>query len=766
MFEREAGGPQGGRQQHRRGGTAAGCLPSPVSKGLLALGCAAVALAISVQAFAQGNLPPLKVETATPKKAKAKAKAAPPQVAEPPPEVQPAATGDKARSEAVYKTPAGISIATKSDIETFGKADVGDVLRSMPGVSTRDPQGAGLAVNIRGFEGSGRVNMMIDGVRQSFKFTGHEAQGFLFVDPALLAGIDVMRGAVSGVGGAGALAGAANMRTLDVEDILTPGKKTGVLSTITYGTNGVGWQEMLAGAAQSGGIGIAGAISHREPNAYDNGGGVTVPFTDQNLLSGLFKINFALSPEQTLKLGAVLYDNDFFANSYFQNVTSETYTLKYAYKPFANPLIDFAFNAHMNRVRVEYFHDATPTVVDPCGRPTCPPTHPKGSAAGRIIADSGTGFDVSNTSRFALGGISVAATYGYEYFGDEFRSFNILQPDAGGGVNPSGESSIAGLFSQTKFSYGIFDLIAGLRYDTYTLDGTYVVQPGSPHPLGLPPGTYKLDESYERLNPKVTLAAQVLPWLQPYVIYSETSRAPTLFETVLGGNHPGGGFSFKANPFLEPEVQKGWEIGANIRKDGVFTPGDAFRFKLGYFDMDVENYIAGSFTKLIFENIPGTSQVKGVELEAKYDAGVFFGSLAYTYTDTNLASQVDGLGAHSFLPEHIAVLTAGVRLLDQKLTLGTRVSYFSESHVGDPNVGQVYFGPEMPGYTLVDLFSSYKFDNGLVLGLTATNILDVEYTPALATPFTADGVCFGNNSPGCNGTGMGRTLLLTAKMQF
>src|SRR5262249_44612076 len=157
--------------------------------------------------------------------------------------------------------PAGISIATKADLETFGKVDAGDVLRSMPGTFTRDPvQNAGLAVNIRGFEGSGRVTMMIDGVRQSFKFTGHEAQGFLYVDPQLLAGIDVQRGAVSTVGGAGALAGTANVRTIDVEDVLQPGLKMGVLSTLTYGTNGVGWQEMVAGAMQSEGVGVVAAF--------------------------------------------------------------------------------------------------------------------------------------------------------------------------------------------------------------------------------------------------------------------------------------------------------------------------------------------------------------------------------------------------------------------------------------------------------------------------------------------------------------------------
>ena len=42
------------------------------------------------------------------------------------------------------------------------------------------------------------------------------------------------------------------MRTLGVEDIVKPGNTTGVLSTLTYGTNGVGWSEMLAAGATNG----------------------------------------------------------------------------------------------------------------------------------------------------------------------------------------------------------------------------------------------------------------------------------------------------------------------------------------------------------------------------------------------------------------------------------------------------------------------------------------------------------------------------------
>ena len=761
---------QGGasRQQRRKPALAGDARFA--SRAFLLWGCTAIALTLSVEAFAQGTtLPPVTVEGKAPKATKKAAPKSAPQTApqeqaaEPARQPDTAEARDKARSEAVYSTPAAVSTSGKSEVGTFGQVDTGDVLRSMPGTYTREsPQNAGVAVNIRGFEGSGRVNMMIDGVRQNFRFTGHEAQGFAYVDPALIAGVDVARGAVSTAGGAGALVGTTNLRTLDVDDIIKPGQKAGALTTLTYGTNGVGWQEMLAAGVTNGSIGIAGAISHREPNSYRNGDGVTVPFTTQDLVSGLFKMNLALSSEQTLKLGAQFYDNDFFANSYFQNVERDTYTLNYAYKPHNNPLIDFALNAYVNQVRMEYFHDATPTVG---------PGNPLGSAAGRVIKDSGKGFDATNTSRFALGGIRVAATYGYERFFDDVDTFNRdpINSKNGGGVNPAGEATIAGAFSQTTFSYGIFDLIAGLRYDTYQLDGSFTAQAGNP--LKLPVGQYSLDQSEGRFNPKLTLAAQVLPWLQPYVSYGEAFRAPTITETMLGGSHPGGGLAgFAPNPFLEPEVQKGWEFGVNIKQDRLFTSRNSFRFKAVYFDMDVENYVTGCVAPpspfLFFCNASGTAQVRGVELQGMYDAGGAFAGLSYTYTDTNVPTQIDGLGAHSYLPEHVLVATGGLRFLDQRLTVGARVSYNSESDVGAANVPSPYASRFMPGYTLVDLFTSYKFDSGLEIGATVINLFDLDYTPALSTPLTAATGCFGTNAPGCNNSGRGRTVLFTAKAQF
>ena len=81
------------------------------------------------------------------------------------------------------------------------------------------------------------------------------------------------------------------------------------------------------------------------------------------------------------------------------------------------------------------------------------------------------------------------------------------------------------------------------------------------------------------------------------------------------------------------------------------------------------------------------------------------------------------------------------------------MSYFSESYIGAVNVGPVsqrapYGSPYMPGYTLVDFFSSYKFDQGVELGFNVNNVFDEVYTPALSTTFSEGTKCYGSNQVG------------------
>jgi hemoglobin/transferrin/lactoferrin receptor protein len=652
--------------------------------------------------------------------------------------LSPITVGGEAAGD-VYTTTAPVSHITADEIEQFGNKNIDDVIRTTPGAATRDNvQNPGVAVNIRGMEGSGRVNMMVDGVRQNFRFTGHEAQGFVYVDPAFLAGIDISRGYVSGVGGGNALMGSANFRTFDIDDLIHGGKSYGGIASVTYGTNHAGWSESAIGAFRfNDAFAVLGGISKRDPGNYENGSGQVVDFTEQDQIAGLFKMEFTPSPEHHLRLGANLYNNDFMANSYYQTIYSRIYTANYAYTP-DNSLIDLRINGYYSSLRMLYDRPAT-----------------TGSAAGRDIRDVGTGFDISNTSRFSLGDVAVRMNYGFEYFADDYDVVNsTLVPDRG--VNGPGNSANYSVFSSSQFTYGIADLTLGLRYDHSSLSGEGSI--ASSNPFGMPGGPFTVDRSEGQFNPSVTLALNPTPWFQPYLTYAHTSRPPTINEVFIGGQHPGMGPPqfFFPNPFLKPEKSRGWEVGANFNFDDLAMAGDRLGVKANYFHNRIEDYIVANFDGgTHFDNVPGTSTVQGLELQAAYDSGRYFGSLAYTYTHSDLPSQVNGFGAQSYLPEHMFTATLGARFFEQRLTLGARAYVVSESYIGEINVAPGD-SPYEPGYGLVDLFANYKFDNGLELSANVSNLFNKSYSPALST------------APGGNpiDTGRGRTIFLTAKARF
>lgn len=94
----------------------------------------------------------------------------------------------------------------------------------------------------------------------------------------------------------------------------------------------------------------------------------------------------------------------------------------------------------------------------------------------------------------------------------------------------------------------------------------------------------------------------------------------------------------------------------------------------------------------------------------------------------------------------------------------------ASANVGPPGLAS-YAGPFMPDCTLVDLFTSYRFDSGFEIGATVVNLFDADYTPALTTPIVPFGpatptYCLGSDLPNCSDYGRGRTFLLTAEAQF
>ncbi|MBB6262498.1 hemoglobin/transferrin/lactoferrin receptor protein [Paenochrobactrum gallinarii] len=619
----------------------------------------------------------------------------------------------KAEPNAPSSTTDQVSRVSRTTMDRFGGKKIDDTLRNVPGVFTRiNGSQPGVAVNIRGFEGSGRVNMMVDGVRQNFRFTGHEAQGFTYVDPNLLANIDVTRGATTGTGGSG-LAGSVNFRTLGVSDIVEEGKQWGVLGRASWGSNGVGFSEMLAGGARIDAMGIAAAISRRDSRSYKNGDNTRQPNTGQEMTSGLFKTEFGFGEDQHLTLGGVFYKNDFAANSYDQTLKNNTLTANYSYNPGDNDLIDLRVNAHYNETSMRYNKGLNSYAT----------------SVGREITDKGFGFDVSNTSNFAINDVNISWQNGVEYFSDKISGFKA-------GTNPTnGRSSSGALFSEAKFSYGLADLTTGLRYNFFKLDGD------------ANDGSQLVDRSINALAPKVTLAINVTDWLQPYVTYSHSMRAPTLQETMLGGTAHGGGML--PNPYLEPEKQRGWEVGFNLAQNDIFLTSDRLSMKANYYDMTVENYIVSqctaNFRACQFANIAGNTSVRGFELEANYDAGFTFAGIGYSHTKTDMPRQMPGFGASQYLPDDIFTLTAGARFLEDKLTAGARYNYVSRGK------NATYTGTDRSdSYALVDVFANYKFTENVDLTLKVNNVFNKTYKPALST----------------SGDGQGRSFMVATQFKF
>jgi hemoglobin/transferrin/lactoferrin receptor protein len=124
-----------------------------------------------------------------------------------------------------------VSTVRQEQINQLMPTRPADLLYGMPGVYVQErPDDPGTAINIRGLQDFGRVAVVVDGARQNFQRTGHNANGIFYLEPELISSIDVVRGPVANIFGSGAIGGVASFRTKDVDDVLKVGERWGVLT--------------------------------------------------------------------------------------------------------------------------------------------------------------------------------------------------------------------------------------------------------------------------------------------------------------------------------------------------------------------------------------------------------------------------------------------------------------------------------------------------------------------------------------------------------
>ncbi len=674
---------------------------------------------------------------------------------------------------------APVSVVTLEQIQGLQPGRISDIFRAMPGVTFQDRgDDPSSSINIRGLQDFGRVAVVVDGARQNYQRTGHNANGSFFLDPELIGGVDVTRGPTANIYGSGAIGGVASFRTKDINDVLRPGERWGVDMTGSYGTNNSrGLGSIFGGVRLDPSVDVFGGAVYRTQGNYKDGAGTEIGNTGNDIAAGLMKVTVRPADGHEIKFGGLFQDYQYSigqfnrgptttraqqalnqgSSVYASDAKNYTGTLSWRYSKPDDRLFDWNMSLYGNRVD----NDQTKTYHYSTGGAAYCGAGVTGNNISGCVGDKRSylldtiGLDVNNTSRFDVGNWQNAVTYGFDIFNDEVRT-----TDSRGNSNittPSGNRTVSGGFVQLRNRYDSWlDVISAVRYDRYELNsaGTALGQTSS---------------SGERLSPKVTIGVTPVAGFTPYASYAEGYRAPSITETLIAGSHATGGgpaffncpdgtsglFCFLPNPSLRPEVGKTKEIGVNLKYDGVLTAGDALRAKFNVFRNDVDDYIDlvaspptmtmfGPFSQYYqYQNI-ADARIEGFEFETTYDAGDWFvGVAGNIQRGKNTATNI---GLATVQPRKVTT-SAGVRLLDRKLILSAQWSSYAA--LTDIPAGYL----PSTAYDLVNLYLTYQATQNIMLTASVQNLLNEYYRPYAIPGSSTDGttqndVLFSSPGPG------------------
>jgi len=684
--------------------------------------------------------------------------------------------GGTAVGDVPYQTPGSVNAISAEQMARFPGKTAGDIFKGTPGViSGMNPNGAAVDVNIRGLQGMNRVAVTIDGAQQSTStYRGYAGvDNRSYVDPDLISGVTITKGPDGGA--AGAIGGTVAMETLKVDDILKAGDSYGVRikgslssnsiepqigssvlrtddglfgaksGSIAFASSGENVDVVAAYVRRKSGNYFAGthgdrtytdARFKREENLSATGYGEEVFNTSEDVTSLLLKSTMRIAEDQKLQLGYMRYENNFgevtptivgaINDSIgrqipLSGIAVDALTARYGWKPADNDLIDFKGNAWMTNTDEDSFYALY------------------SDAYAIYTQTKDYGLELSNTSRFDVASMPFALSYG----GSIQRQDGSEREKAEEGTNliipVDGTRQIASAFINGELKpVSWLAIDGGVEYLTY-----------STHNRTTPVWTYArdgyapyADYNGDGFSPHVGVTITPLDGWQIFAKYTAGIRPPSLRESTYTSS------ALVFNPDLKHETAKNWEFGTNILNQDLVLPGDKARLKLAYFDNTTEDYIgrqaSSSFVLSLFNY--DKVEMKGLELSGGYDAGTFFSDVALNYyTDIDLcprpgncvdyALQSDYIANH-IPPRFMASATVGGRFLDEKLTLGTRVTYVGDragSVVSDAYSNTLGMMTKVWNpYMLVDAFAQYKLNDSVTFDVSAENLLDRYYVDALA----------------------------------
>ncbi|MDF1790770.1 MAG: TonB-dependent hemoglobin/transferrin/lactoferrin family receptor [Thalassobaculaceae bacterium] len=628
--------------------------------------------------------------------------------------------------------PGMVTVIDREQIDLKDPDTLDDMFRSVPGVHFEGgPRRTGQVPTIRGFEGE-NVQIRIDGARQNF-VSGHN--GRVFVDPALLAGGEVLRGGASSLYGSGAMGGLISLRTLSADDLLQGDDTLAGRAKFGYqDVNQEFTESLVIGGRPLDGVGLVGGIVKRDSDDIKLGNGTEL-VSDDDIISGLAKADIEISPGLSASLSYLVFNNDARepANGQRANtaadsditdkdIRSDTIRGQVLYAPVGQNWLDLDASAYFTNAQVNQTYEDS----------------------GRIVEqDVDTyGLFIDNRSRFSLAErSSLTLTYGVEASQDEQEGYDSASADGSRSGVPNAEAEFAGAFLQGSFEIsdvvpGTLTIIPGVRYDSFSADSD--IDDGS---------------SDDEISPKIAVSYEPVRGLVGFASYGRAFRAPSINELYNEGTHfaiplPNGQTavnSFVANPDLKPEVSDTLEFGLGYERANTLLKDDEFRIKGAYFQSDVKNLIdisvnsAGPSVSCFIPpytgcnagttdtvNVP-EAELEGYELEASYDAPRFYVTAGFSSIDGENTRTGESLGV--LTPDRLST-DIGLRLHEIDAVVGVEGEFVS----GFDNVDDS--SEERGGYSVFDLYVQWAPKEpalqGLAINLGVDNVFDRDYERVFA----------------------------------
>lgn len=614
-----------------------------------------------------------------------------------------------------FEVPASTSSVDADAPGTALSGDIGDLLKYTPGVEVANgPRRNGQTVSIRGFDNDAIITL-IDGRRQNFE-AAHD--GRFYMDPALLKRVEVVRGASSSIYGGGAIGGVMAFDTKDAADMLAPGENFGAYTAMGFRSANDEYAPLVSAFGRTGALDALAMLSYRDSGDIRQGGGSTLQ-TDDELLSGLFKLGYNINDYNSLKFIYQGFHNDgsepnngsgaiTTSNPIVQKeVTDNQFSLKYEFEDPANDWLKPKLHVYYNNTDVRE-EDIS------------------GTNAGRVqVREIETiGFNADNQSVLNLSEAQKHTfSYGFEIYRDK-QTGTI----SGGGTRPgvpNADATNYGLYVQdevdVRTDIGRFLIIPAARFDAYR----------SSDDAG-----NSQDES--RVSPKLSVSYMPTENFMVYGSYAEAFRAPNLTEIYSSGQHfPAVPPMFPANffvpnPDLKPETVTTYEIGAGLNFDNVTGRNDRAYLKGAYFISDGKDFItqdvdvfAGTTMNV---NVP-EARLTGFELEGLYQLNPVTAKLGLTYVEAE--DKTNGTYLSNSIPlTLVADIAYNAAALDS--IFGVRGRFAEENDKNGTGVVTA-------GYSVFDLYYRWmptvKPIDTLTVDLGVSNVFDKEYTMAYAGLF-------------------------------